>query len=68
MPAHSMRELRLQRSQRKLQPSAYGLSVNTAARQHLDAQFEHLRAYLREERNKLEQTLAGDHGESTLQG
>ena len=55
-----MRELRLQRSQRKLQPSAYGLSVNTAARQHLDAQFEHLRAYLREERNKLEQTLAGD--------
>ena len=39
------------------QPSAYGLSVNTAARQHLDAQFEHLRvrAYLREERNKLEQ-------------
>ena len=56
----SMRELRLQRSQRKLQPSAYGLSVNTAARQHLDAQFEHLRAYLREERNKLEQTLAGD--------
>ena len=57
----SMREL-LQ------QPGARGVSVKTAARQHLDAQFEHLRAFLREERNKLEQTLAGDHGESSLQG
>ena len=61
-----MRELLQQPSYS--QAHTYGLSVNTAALQHLDAQFEHLRAYLREERNKLEQTLAGDHGESTLQG
>ena len=57
----SMREL-LQ------QPGACGVSVNTAARKQLSAQFEHLRAFLHEERNKLEQTLAGDNGERiTLQ-
>ena len=57
----SMREL-LQ------QPGASGVSVETAARKQLNAQFEHLRAFLHEERNKLEQTLAGDNGESiTLQ-
>ena len=58
----SMREL-LQ------QPGASGVSVETAARKQLNAQFEHLRAFLHEERNKLEQTLAGDDGESiTMQG
>eukprot|EP00964_Phaeocystis_antarctica_P151585 scaffold119218_cov66-Phaeocystis_antarctica.AAC.1 len=61
-------------SMRKLlqQPGASGVSVETAARKQLNAQFEHLRAFLHEERNKLEQTLAGDDGESkqsiTMQG
>jgi hypothetical protein len=54
------------------QPSAYGLSVNTAARQHLDAQFEHLRVPFApisaRSATSSSSALAGDHGESTLQG